>query len=72
VDKKGLAFKVYVMGLAATVMVAREEIERAERFARALVERKAAAHLYLALITSSLLKADALSASGRIRYFSGP
>jgi hypothetical protein len=47
VDKKGLAFKVYVMGLASLVMVAREEIARAERFALALVEKEAAARPFL-------------------------
>jgi hypothetical protein len=47
VDKKGLAFKIHVMGLASLVMVAREEIERAERFALALVEREAATPLLL-------------------------
>jgi hypothetical protein len=46
-DKRGIAFKVHVLGLACMVMVAREEIARAERFARALVEREAAAHLFL-------------------------
>jgi len=37
-DKKWIAFKIHVMGLASLVMVASEEIERAERFALALVE----------------------------------
>jgi hypothetical protein len=43
-DKRGIAFKIHVLGLACMVMVAREEITRAERFALALVEREAAAH----------------------------
>jgi hypothetical protein len=38
-DKRGIAFKTHVMGLAATVMVAHEEIARTRRFALALVER---------------------------------
>jgi hypothetical protein len=46
-DKRGIAFKVHVLDLACMVMVAREEIARVERFARALVEREAAAHLFL-------------------------
>src|SRR5262245_25328269 len=46
-DKRGIAFKIHVMGLASIVMVAREEIARAERFALAVVTRQAAAHLFL-------------------------
>jgi hypothetical protein len=32
-DRRGLAFKVHVIGLASMVMVAHEELRRAERFA---------------------------------------
>ena len=32
-DKREIAFQIHVLGLAAMVMVAREELQRAERFA---------------------------------------
>jgi len=46
-DRRGIAFKIHVLGLASLVMVAREEIQRAERFALAVGEREAAAHPFL-------------------------
>jgi hypothetical protein len=46
-DKRGIAFKIHVLGLASMVMVAREEIARAELFALALIEKQAATHLFL-------------------------
>lgn len=46
-DKKGLAFKIHVLGLAATVMVAREEIQRAEGLALEVITRQAAAQPFL-------------------------
>jgi hypothetical protein len=71
VDKKGLTFKVHVMGLAATVMVAREELQRAEWFALAVVTRDSGPSL-LALTILSSLTADALPVLRRIGYFPGP
>jgi hypothetical protein len=37
---RSIAFRVNVLGLACMVMVAREEIARAERFALVLMERR--------------------------------
>ncbi len=41
-DKKGVAFQIHVLGLAAMVMVAREELQRAERFALNLLGQRRA------------------------------
>jgi len=46
-DNRGIAFKIHVLGLAAMVTVAREEIARAERFALVLMEKEAAVHPFL-------------------------